>query len=116
MLNNILFSDSFAQAAEAAATTQEGFSFASFAPLVAIFVIFYFLIIRPQSKKFKEHQKMVNELKVGNKVITTGGILGVVKKAVEKENQLDIEIAEGVVVKVMRANVTEVIVQEKSKK
>ncbi len=108
MLNNILVSDAFAQAADAAAAPSQ-FSFTSLVPLIAIFVIFYFLIIRPQSKKYKEHQKMVSELKAGDPVITTSGIVGVVKRVLEKDNQLEVEIADGVVVKIMRNHVAEVV-------
>ena len=95
-----------AQASEA--STQSQFSPASFVPLILIFVIFYFLIIRPQTKKIKEHEKMVNNLKIGNKVITSGGIIGVVREIHEKENQIGVEIAEGVVVIVLKNNVSEV--------
>lgn len=119
MLNNILTSDAFAQATEAAATATPAdgqFSFTSLVPLIAIFVIFYFLIIRPQSKKYKEHQKMVSELKAGDPVVTTSGIVGVVKRVLEKENQLEVEIAENVVVKILRQHVAEVVKKEESKK
>jgi preprotein translocase subunit YajC len=95
-----------AQASEA--STQSQFSPASFVPLILIFVIFYFLIIRPQTKKIKEHEKMVNNLKIGNKVITSGGIIGVVREIHEKENQIGVEIADGVVVIVLKNNVSEV--------
>lgn len=114
-MSNILISDAFAQASQLAENQGE-FSFTSFIPLVAIFVIFYFLIIRPQSKKFKDHQKMVNELKVGNKIVTTGGIVGVVKKIVDKEEQIDVEIADNVIVKIMRQHIAQVVIEEKSKK
>ena len=99
-------SDAFAQASEASSQSQ--FSPASFVPLVLIFVIFYFLIIRPQTKKIKEPEKMVNNLKIGNKVITSGGIVGVVREIYEKENQVGVEIAEGVVVVILKNNVSEV--------
>jgi preprotein translocase subunit YajC len=115
MLNNIFVSDAFAQGAEAAA--QEGFSFSSFVPLILIFGIFYFLIIRPQSKKHQMHQQMVSGLKVGNKIVTSGGISGVVKDVLEKENQFEIEIAENVRVKILRQHVSELVTTEvKSKK
>ncbi len=116
MLNNLFISDALAQGAEAVAATPNEFSFSSFVPLVLIFVIFYFLIIRPQTKKMKDHQAMVNNLKSGNKVVTSGGIVGVVKDVFEKENQVEIEIAENVRVKVLRQYVTEIVTDEKSKK
>ena len=103
---HLFISDAMAQASEA--STQSQFSPASFVPLILIFVIFYFLIIRPQTKKIKEHEKMVNNLKIGNKVITSGGIIGVVREIHEKENQIGVEIADGVVVIVLKNNVSEV--------
>lgn len=102
----LFISDAMAQASEA--STQSQFSPASFVPLILIFVIFYFLIIRPQTKKIKEHEKMVNNLKIGNKVITSGGIIGVVREIHEKENQIGVEIADGVVVIVLKNNISEV--------
>lgn len=113
MLNNLLISDAFAQGTEAATNEM---SFSSFVPLIAIFAIFYFLIIRPQSKKYKEHQKMVNELKAGDKVVTSGGIVATVKKVLEEDNQLEVEIAENVTVKVVRNHVSEVVNLQKNKK
>lgn len=109
----MFISPAFAQEVKAAseAAPQE-FSFASFVPLIAIFAIFYFLIIRPQSKKMKEHQDMVNNLKIGNKVVTNGGIVGVVKEVFEKENQVEIEIAEGVRVKVLKSYVSDLVREE----
>jgi preprotein translocase subunit YajC len=116
MLTEILISDSFAQEAASAAATQE-FSLSSFVPLIAIFVIFYFLIIRPQSKKIKEHQLMVNALKSGNKVITSGGIVGVVTEVHQKEGEVEVEIAKDVVIRVLKNHVSEVIkpAEKKSK-
>ena len=99
-------SDALAQSAESA--TQSQFSPASFVPLILIFVIFYFLIIRPQTKKIKDHEKMVNGLKIGNKVITSGGIVGIIREIHEKENQVGVEIAEGVVITMLKNNVSEI--------
>ena len=105
-MTQFFISEALAQTAETA--TQSQFSPASFVPLILIFVIFYFLIIRPQTKKIKEHEKMVNNLKIGNKVITSGGIVGVVREIHEKENQVGVEIASGVVVIILKNNVSEV--------
>lgn len=77
-------------------------------PLVLIFVVFYFLLIRPQQKKMKTHRTMVDALKRGDKVITGGGLLGTVTKAPEG-NEIIIEIAEGVRVKVMRHTIQEIL-------
>lgn len=101
-----------ANAQEVAATDQQS-SFMSFVPLILIFVVFYFLIIRPQSKKIKEHQALVNALKIGDKVITNSGIVGVVKEIDEKENLISVEIASGVVVKFLRAYITDLVNKEK---
>ncbi len=76
-------------------------------PLVLIFVVFYFLLIRPQSKRAKEHKAMVAALGVGDEVVTAGGILG---KVIETGEQfLTVEIADGVQVKVQRHTVTNVL-------
>lgn len=115
MLNQILISDALAQGTEAAAATPE-FSFTSLVPLFLIFAVFYFLIIRPQTKKYKEHQEMVSGLKIGNKVVTSGGIVGVVKEIHDKEDQIEIEIAEGVNVKILRNYVSDLVVKKDDSK
>lgn len=79
-----------------------GTLFSSFLPLILIFVIFYFLLIRPQSKKAKEHREMLNSLKRGDKVITTGGILGVIEDIEGDTMTLKIGIKEDVRVKINR--------------
>jgi preprotein translocase subunit YajC len=80
---------------------------ASFLPLILIFVVFYFLLIRPQTKRAKEHRAMVAALEVGSEVVTSGGILG---KVTELGDQiLTVEIASGVQVKVQRHTVTQVL-------
>lgn len=114
MLKNILMSDAFAQAQEAAPTQE--FSITSFVPLILIFAVFYFLIIRPQTKKYKEHQEMVKSLKTGNKVVTTGGIVGVVREINDKEDLIEIEVANGVVIKVLKNYVAELVKKEENKK
>jgi len=78
--------------------------FASFIPLILMFVIFYFLLIRPQQKKTKEHRQMVDNLKTGDRIITSGGLHGRVTGV--SESALTVEIAEKVRVKVNRASVT----------
>ncbi len=76
-------------------------------PLILIFVVFYFLLIRPQAKRAKEHKSMVAALAVGDEVVTSGGILGKVTEA--GEQFLTVEVAEGVRVKVQRHTVTSVL-------
>ena len=74
-----------------------------FIPLILIFVIFYFFLIRPQQKKAKEHKKMVEELKRGDKIVTTGGILGTVERIIDNE-KIEVKISDDVVVEILRTN------------
>ncbi len=95
-------------------TTPEGApevtsSLMSFLPLIIIFIIFYFLIIRPQQKKIKEHQKMINSIKRGDKIATTGGIIGNVIKVDTAKSILTVEIADNVQIKVLRSSVAEIM-------
>jgi preprotein translocase subunit YajC len=76
-------------------------------PLILIFVVFYFLLIRPQAKRAKEHKAMVAALAVGDEVVTSGGILGKVTEA--GEQFLSVEVAEGVRVKIQRHTVSSVL-------
>jgi preprotein translocase subunit YajC len=81
---------------------------ASFVPLILIFGIMYFLLIRPQQKKIKEHQGMVDALRKGDQIVTQGGIKGKVVK-VGADNELEVEIATGVKVKVVQSTVQAVL-------
>ncbi|MET4103629.1 preprotein translocase subunit YajC [Roseovarius sp. MBR-78] len=83
-------------------------AFAQFVPLILIFVIMYFLLIRPQQKKLKEHKAMVEALRRGDQVVTQGGLIGKVAK-VKDENEIEVELAEGVKVRVVRSTVAQVI-------
>ncbi|MDA8087760.1 MAG: preprotein translocase subunit YajC [Nitrospiraceae bacterium] len=80
--------------------------FSSFLPLILIFVIFYFLLIRPQQKKAKEHRQMLEAIKKGDKVITQGGIYGVVDQV--DQHTLMLKIAENVKVKIGKAYIAAV--------
>ncbi|MBT8422686.1 MAG: preprotein translocase subunit YajC [Gammaproteobacteria bacterium] len=82
-------------------------SLMSLLPLVLIFVVFYFLLIRPQTKRQKEHREMVDALKVGDEVTTAGGLLGKVTEV--KENFVRVELADNVVVTVQRHTVSTVM-------
>ena len=73
-----------------------------FIPLILIFVIFYFFLIRPQQKKVKDHKDMVEALKRGYKVITSGGILGTVERIIDNE-KVEVKISDNVNVEVVRA-------------
>lgn len=78
------------------------------APLVLIFVIFYFLLIRPQQKRAKEHKQMVDNLRRGDQVILAGGIYGKVTK-VQGDDDADVEIAEGVKIRIVKSTVAQVV-------
>ena len=84
-------------------------------PLILIFVVFYFLLIRPQQKRVKQHREMVTNLKVGNQIITSGGILAKIVK-VDDNNYITISISDGVNVKIKRDTITEVISENSSSK
>ena len=77
-------------------------------PLILIGVIFYFLLIRPQQQRMKQHQAMVAALRRGDTVVTSGGVIGKVAKVVDDREAL-VEIAEGVKVRVLKQTVTEVM-------
>jgi len=96
---NFLISDAWAQAAPAG----QADPLVSFLPLVFIFVVFYFLLIRPQSKKAKEHSKMVEALAKGDEVVTNGGLLGKITGI--GESFVEVEIADGLRVKVQRQSI-----------
>lgn len=84
-------------------------SLMSLAPLVLIFVVFYFLLIRPQQKKLKEHKGMLDALRRGDRVVTGGGIIGTIVKVGTNEDDVTVEIAEGVRVRVLRGTITSVL-------
>ena len=81
-----------------------GSGFTQFIPLILIFVIFYFFLIRPQQKKIKEHKAMVASLKRGDEIITSGGIVGSVEK-ISGNDKVDITIAENVTVEVVQSTI-----------
>jgi preprotein translocase subunit YajC len=79
-----------------------------FLPLVLIFVVFYFLLIRPQQKKQKDHRTMLDALRRGDRIVTGGGILGTVSKVVSPE-EVEVDIAPNVRVRVLRSTITSVV-------
>ena len=83
--------------------------FASLVPLILIFAIMYFLLIRPQQKKLKDHQAMVAALRRGDQVVTSGGLIGKVTKVKDGENEVEVEIATGVNVRVVRSTISSVV-------
>lgn len=83
----------------------------SLVPLILIFVIMYFLILRPQQKRMKDHRNMVSELKRGDQVVTQGGIIGKITDV--KDDEVTVEIAQGVKIRVVRATIAQVVTQPK---
>jgi preprotein translocase subunit YajC len=94
--------------AQATAAPGAGSALASFLPLILIFLIMYFLLIRPQQKKLKEHKAMVEALRRGDQVVTQGGIVGKVVK-VNEDGMVEVEIAEGVKVRVVKHTISTVL-------
>ena len=92
-----------------------GSGFAQFVPLILIFVIFYFFLIRPQQKKVKEHKLMVTALKRGDEVITSGGIVGRVERILG-DDKVDILISENVTVQVIQSTVQSLLSKPVTKK
>jgi preprotein translocase subunit YajC len=95
----------FAQAAGGSATIS---TFSSFVPLILIFGIMYFIMIRPQQKKLKDHKAMIEGLRRGDTIVTQGGIIGKVSK-VKEDGEIEVEIADGVKVRVLRSTISQVL-------
>ena len=89
--------------------------FQQFIPLILIFAIMYFLLIRPQQKKAKEHANMVSNLRRGDNIITQGGIVGKVAK-VKEDGEIEVEIADGIKVRVIKSTVATVVSKTETKK
>ncbi len=85
-----------------------GDSFGMFVPLILIFVVFYFLMIRPQQKKQKSHREMIGALRRGDRIVTNGGLIGSISR-VANDSELIVEIASGVKVRVLRSMVAELL-------
>lgn len=100
---DFLIDSASAQAGSASA----GGGLMSFLPLILLFVVFYFILIRPQMKRAKEHRKMVTELAVGDEVLTNGGLLGVVRQV--GETFLDVELGSNMTVKLHKHQVASVL-------
>jgi len=98
-----MFNFAFAQSA----ATQQPSMIASFMPLILIFIIFYFLLIRPQQKRAKEHKALLESIKRGDEILTGGGIIGKVLKA--DQTELIVEVSTKVNVKVLRSTVADVL-------
>ena len=92
-----------------------GSGFTQFIPLILIFVIFYFFLIRPQQKRAKDHKAMVAALKRGDEVVTSGGIVGKVERILG-EDKLDLSISENVTVQVVQSTIQSVLNKPDTKK
>ena len=92
-----------------------GSGFAQFIPLILIFVIFYFFLIRPQQKKVKEHKLMVAAIKRGDEVVTSGGIVGTVERVLG-DDKVDILISENVTVQVVQSTIQSLLKKSETKK
>ena len=106
----MLISPAFAQASGGLA--EGGFGLL---PIIFVMVIFYFLLIRPQQKRAKQHKEMLGALRRGDKIITSGGITGMVTKAVDGQDTVEVEIAKDVKVNVMRSMIADKPVTETAK-
>ena len=82
-------------------------AFAQFVPLILIFVIMYFLLIRPQQEKVKEHQAMIGALRRGDEIVTAGGLIGKITK-VKDDAEVEVELTTGMKVRVVRATIAQV--------
>jgi preprotein translocase subunit YajC len=82
-------------------------------PLVLIFIVFYFLLIRPQQAKVKQQREMLSGVKRGDRVVTGGGIIGLVTKVIG-DNELQVELAEGVRVRIIKGTITDIITRGES--
>ena len=92
-----------------------GSGFAQFVPLILIFVIFYFFLIRPQQKKVKEHKLMVAALKRGDQVVTSGGIVGRVERILG-DDKVDLSISENVTIQVVQSTIQSLLNKPDTKK
>ena len=92
-----------------------GQGIAQFIPLILIFVIFYFFLIRPQQKRVKEHKAMVQSLKRGDEIITSGGIIGTIDRVME-DDRIEVIIGENIKVQVIKTTITSLLKKEEVKK
>ena len=88
---------------------------AQFIPLILIFVIFYFFLIRPQQKRVKDHKAMVQSLKRGDEIITSGGIIGTIDRVME-DDRIEVMIGDNVKVQIIRSTITSLLKKEEVKK
>lgn len=94
--------------AQAAGAASAGLDLMFFLPLILIFVVFYFLLIRPQQQKMKQHKAMISAVRRGDQVVTAGGILGKVTKIIN-DSEAQVEIAEGVRVRILKSTLSDIV-------
>ena len=92
-----------------------GQGIAQFIPLILIFIIFYFFLIRPQQKRVKDHKAMVESLKSGDEVITSGGIIGIVDRVME-DDRIEVTISGDIKVQIIKSTITSLLKKEEVKK
>ena len=92
-----------------------GQGIAQFIPLILIFVIFYFFLIRPQQKRVKDHKTMVASLKRGDEIITSGGIIGTIDRVME-DDRIEVSIGENLKVQIIKSTITSLLKKEEVKK
>lgn len=109
----MLITPAYAQAAGGGGLGGLG-SMGQFLPLILIFVVFYFLLIRPQQKKQKTHREMLSALHRGDRIVTSGGLVGTIIKVLS-DTELTVEIADGVRVRVMRGMVSDVMAKTEAR-
>ena len=93
----------------------DGAGIGQFIPLILIFVIFYFFLIRPQQKRVKDHKAMVESLKRGDEIITSGGIIGTIDRVME-DDRIEVVISDNVKVQIIRSTITSLLKKEEVKK
>ena len=92
-----------------------GSGFAQFIPLILVFVIFYFFLIRPQQKKIKDHKNMVSSLKRGDEIVTSGGVIGRIEKVLDND-KVEVQISDNVSVQVVKSTIQSLLNNTQTKK
>jgi preprotein translocase subunit YajC len=102
-------SEALAQTAGAAAPSSPMGDIGFFVPLILVFIVMWFFMIRPQQKKQKAHQAMVRAAKRGDRIVTSGGIIGTISKANDADNDVEVEIAKDVKIRVLRTAIGDIM-------
>ncbi|OOL18463.1 preprotein translocase subunit YajC [Bombella intestini] len=109
-MNNLLFSTAYA--ADVGGGAFNSAALMQYAPIVLVFIVFYFLLIRPQQKRQRQLREEQNSLRRGDRIITAGGIVGTVQNTRDDSQEVDVEIAQGVKVKVIRSTIMTILPRE----